>query len=407
MGNGVALSRRWSPAASMCVDCGSSLSRSPATSGMNMKSRPPRTLRRASACDGCHVARPPIWRFPEMTSGLSTTVYFSTFPAVMAIGLVLSQMTSQASLSSVHPHSRRLGIEVSTTTTTGRRDIAVLRPRSLAVQQAREALGARLREIRIEAGLTARALAQRAGWHYSKISKIEHARQPPSVNDIHTWCRHCDASGHIPDLVASLHAVEGMWVEWQRLERTGMRRQQESYMALYQRTRQFRIYAPGVVPGLFQTTGYAAARMARIIEFSGIPNDLEEAVAARMDRQRVLCSGDHTFAVVLEAAALRARIGSIEMMVGQLGHLINIAASPRVSLGVIPSDVERTMWWNPEFWIFDEARVLVETPTAELTITQPREIAIYARTFAELASMAVYGAAARAIIMTAIEASDR
>jgi hypothetical protein len=198
-----------------------------------------------------------------------------------------------------------------------------------------------------------------------------------------------------------------MWVEWQRLERTGMRRQQESYMALYERTRQFRVYAPGVVPGLFQTPDYAAARMARIIEFSKIPNDLEGAVAARMDRQRVLYSGGHTFAVVLEAAALHARIGSIDMMVGQLGHLINVAASPRVSLGVIPPDVERTMWWNPEFWIFDEERVLVETPTAELTITQPREIAIYARTFAELSSMAVYGPAARTLVMAAIEALEQ
>jgi len=102
-------------------------------------------------------------------------------------------------------------------------------------------------------------------------------------------------------------------------------------MALYEWTRQFRIYAPGVVPGLFQTADYAAARMAKIIEFSGIPNDLDEAVTARMDRQRVLYSGSHTFAVVLEAAALHARIGSVEMMVGQLGHLINVAASPRVS----------------------------------------------------------------------------
>jgi transcriptional regulator with XRE-family HTH domain len=283
----------------------------------------------------------------------------------------------------------------------------VLRSPTPAVQEAREALGARLREIRIEAGLTGRVLAQRADWHFSKVSKIEHARQPPSVNDIRAWCKHCDANEQIPDLVASLNAVEGMWVEWQRLERTGMRRQQESYMALYQRTRQFRIYAPGVVPGLFQTAHYAAARMARIIEFGGIPNDLDEAVAARMDRQRVLHSGAHTFAVVLEVAALHARIGSVEMMVEQLRYLVNVAASARVSLGVIPPDVGRTMWWNPEFWIFDEERVLVETPTAELTITQPREVTIYARTFAELASMAVYGPAARALIVAAIGAFDR
>src|SRR5881296_2292128 len=92
---------------------------------------------------------------------------------------------------------------------------------SSAAQEARAALGARLREIRIGACLTGRDLAQLAGWHYSKVSKIEHARQPPSVLDIRAWCEHCGTNDQIPDLVASLHAVEGMWVEWRRLERTG------------------------------------------------------------------------------------------------------------------------------------------------------------------------------------------
>ena len=49
----------------------------------------------------------------------------------------------------------------------------------------------------------------------------------------------------------------------------------------------------------------------------------------------------------------------------------------------------------------------METPTAQLTITQPREIAVYARTFAELSSMAVVGAAARRIITDAITSLDR
>jgi len=85
----------------------------------------------------------------------------------------------------------------------------VLRSPSSAAQEAREALGTRLREIRTEAGLTGRVLAQVAGWHFSKVSKIEHGRQPPSVLDIRAWCKHCDAPDQVPDLIASLHAVEG------------------------------------------------------------------------------------------------------------------------------------------------------------------------------------------------------
>jgi hypothetical protein len=247
-------------------------------------------------------------------------------------------------------------------------------------------------------------LARRIGWHESKVSKIEHARQPPSADDIRAWCQQCEATEQIPDLIESLRAVEGMWVEWRRLERSGMRRLQESSVPLYERTRNFRIYEPGVIPGLFQTEAYATARMARIIEFSGIPDDLQAAVAARLTRQRVVYTGDHRFGIVLEEAALHVRIGSVAMMAGQLTHLVEVAALPNVSLGVIPPDLDRTMWSSPGFWIFDDCRVLVETPSAELTITQPREIDVYLRTFDELAAMAVYGSAARSLITAAIAA---
>jgi hypothetical protein len=283
----------------------------------------------------------------------------------------------------------------------------VTHPPTSAAQQALEALGVRLREIRVDAGLSARALARRTGWHESKVSRIEHAGQRPSPEDISAWCAHCGAADQVMDLVESLRIVEGMWIEWRRRVRTGMRRLQESYLPLYERTRRFRIYEPGAIPGLFQTEAYATALMGRIIEFIGIPNDLEEAVAARMHRQRVVRSGDHTFSVVVEEAALHARIGTAEMMVGQLGQLITVAALPNVSFGIVPPDIERTMWSSPGFWIFDEERVIIETPTAELTVTQPREVALYGRTFSELASMAVYGAAARALIMATIEILDR
>ncbi|MFF0607774.1 hypothetical protein ACFYUD_03780 [Nocardia tengchongensis] len=45
----------------------------------------------------------------------------------------------------------------------------------------------------------------------------------------------------------------------------------------------------------------------------------------------------------------------------------------------------------------------IETITAELTITQPREIAVYGRTFDMLAELSVIGDAARALIMVTVD----
>ncbi|MFB7619694.1 hypothetical protein [Kitasatospora sp. NPDC056181] len=54
--------------------------------------------------------------------------------------------------------------------------------------------------------------------------------------------------------------------------------------------------------------------------------------------------------------------------------------------------------------MFDEAEVAVELTSGYLRITQPREIAEYVRTFADLASMAICGVKARQLITAAITA---
>jgi hypothetical protein len=48
--------------------------------------------------------------------------------------------------------------------------------------------------------------------------------------------------------------------------------------------------------------------------------------------------------------------------------------------------------------MFDDRMVMVETYSAELTVTQPRELALYAKAFALLHGSAVYGRPARDLI---------
>ncbi len=218
--------------------------------------------------------------------------------------------------------------------------------------------------------MTGRALAAAAGWHASKISKLEHATRPASADDVRVWVARCGAEDQLPDLLAALRDVEGMYVEFRARERDGFRHIHQESLPLYERTRHFRIYEPGVIPGLFQTTEYADARLRRIAEVRGVPDDIAEAVRVRMARQQVLNSAERRFAVVLEEWALSARIGPPDMMAAQLAHLMTVCFRPNVSLGVVPLAADRTMWSSPGFWMFDDAQVIVETPTAELTITQ-------------------------------------
>ena len=270
---------------------------------------------------------------------------------------------------------------------------------SSSAKQAQQALGIRLREMRKDAGLTARALAAATGQHYTRVSKIEHGIQAPSDADIRAWCRVCGADDQVPDLIATQRAVESAYLEFRRQSRAGMKRVLGAHTrGRYDRTKLFRIYEHNVVPGLFQTSAYCAAMLSFWIEFLGTSNDLDEAVAVRMERQHVLYRGDKRFHVVLEEQALRTWFGTRDVQLGQLDRLLALMSLPNVSLGIVPLMIERTAVGSAGFWIFDDSLVALETPTASIEVTRPQEIDQYVRMFGVLAEPAVHGRAARDVV---------
>jgi transcriptional regulator with XRE-family HTH domain len=280
-----------------------------------------------------------------------------------------------------------------------------LPPSSSSAWQARQALAARLGEIRKDAGLTGRALAALCGWHESKVSRIEHARTAPSSDDVRVWCQHCGTADETDELLAFLRSVEDMFVEWRRMERAGLKRAQEAVLPLWERTRIFRAYSSWLIPGAVQTPAYTKAILRAIAARRDLPDDTDEAAAVRADRLRLLREGDHRFFVVVEESVLRNVIGGADVMAGQLGHLITVASLPSVSLGIIPTGLERDVIWPVEdFWIFDDRQVNVELVSGWLTLTQPREITMYMKAFSDLSDLAVRGAKARALITAAIDA---
>lgn len=265
-------------------------------------------------------------------------------------------------------------------------------------------IGRRLAELRRDAGLTGRVLAARCGWHKSKVSRIENAVTPPSVEDVTVWAERCGASDQVPDLVASLRAVEGMFIEWRRMEGAGLRQAQQARLPLYERTRGFRSYSSWLVPGIIQTSAYTAAVLRAVQQRRGLVDDVDDAVTVRLARQRVLYKGDHSFAFLLEESVLRSGIGGAEVMTEQLAHLRTVAMLPNVSLGVVPMRPDRSRWPVEGFWIFDSAQVNVELVSGYLTITQPREVQLYVQAFGELMAVAVYGSAAQDLMDVAAAA---
>lgn len=270
-------------------------------------------------------------------------------------------------------------------------------------EQARQAFGARLREVRKAAHLSGLELATRAGWHSAKVSRIEHGKQIPSDADLVLWCDLCEANLLLPDMRAALANVEALWQEWRRIAAAGHVHQQKRRGELESQARTIRNYEPLIVPGLLQTEAYARAVLRTCIDFVGGMDDLDQAVAARLDRQIILHRGIHRVHILLAEQVLYTFVGDETVMQGQHEHLLDVMSLPRLVLGLIPRNAP-FVYTTTGFVVLDNKMAEVETISAGLTITQPRELDYYEKAWDGLQRHAAYGDSARKAIRTALDA---
>jgi transcriptional regulator with XRE-family HTH domain len=268
-------------------------------------------------------------------------------------------------------------------------------------QTARVALGARLRELRAEAGLSGKDLAERLGWQCSKVSRLETGKQTASEADLDAWAAAVDAPAQAADLKSRLRGLESQQRSWRRQLAAGHRPVQDRYVVEYQRTATMRGYEATVIPGLFQTPAYARHLLVQNAELMRSPRDTEEAVAARMRRQGVLYEPSRLYRVLIWEGALHTLICPREVMAGQLDRLVGLIGMSTVELGIVPLGAPLPLTPKHGFWIFGEERVIVETINTELSYDSAEDVTLYGRVWDGLAGAAAYGPQAHRLIARA------
>jgi len=196
--------------------------------------------------------------------------------------------------------------------------------------------------------------------------------------------------------------LEGQYLEFRRMFRVGQRTAQEELAGIEAATDVTRNFESVFVPGLLQTPEYARYRFAERLEDIGAPDDVDDAVAARMNRQQVIYRSGKRFHFVVTEAVLRYLLCPPAVMAGQLDRLVSLSTLTTIRFGVIPFDVQYAVAPVHGFYIYDERMVRVENLTAVLKLTQPSEIAAYTKIFDQFTEVARYGAEARAIITQAL-----
>ncbi|SDJ98873.1 Helix-turn-helix domain-containing protein [Nonomuraea maritima] len=267
-------------------------------------------------------------------------------------------------------------------------------------QQARIDLGHRLRQLREAAQLSGKDLAERLRWQPSKISRLENARQTATADDVTAWARVVGAAPDTADdLVRRAVSLLDRHDDWKQRHRSGLAAIQEDIRDLEARTTLFRVFEPGIIVGLLQTTEYARHIFRKVKRLYSADDEIDAAVRVRMQRQEILYDRARTFRFVVAESALRTLMAPPEVMRGQLDRLLAVSTLPNVDFGVLPFDAELPASPIHGFWIYDDSMVGLATMTKDLNLRDSDDIAFYARAFDDFAEVAKFGESGRQVIM--------
>ncbi len=260
------------------------------------------------------------------------------------------------------------------------------------------ALGDQLRELRQASGMSGRRLAERVGWPASKVSRIENAKQAVTDSDVRTWCEVTDA----PEAVAvalrdQLRSVRLDEASRQRRVRGAQRSRLTDTGDIGQTATTIRIFEVTVVPALLQTAEYARHVLIAAAELGRTWVDTDLAVQARMELQRVLYTPGKQIEIMLTESALRLPVCPRDVLRAQIDRLLALQGLPGVRLGMIPLDTQLPVLPMHGFWIIDDV-VLIKMMTSEVALREARDLALYHRAADALASVALIGTEARALL---------
>ncbi|MFF1477615.1 helix-turn-helix domain-containing protein [Streptomyces sp. NPDC058301] len=258
-------------------------------------------------------------------------------------------------------------------------------------------IGKALRALRAASGLTGGTVARRASMSAGKLSKIEHGRVLPTVQDVDLITSALGVSDDAKaQFLETARAAATEETAWRLLRRMGPWKHQQTIKAVEAGTTVLRLFQGQLIPGLLQTPEYASAVLSLP---PALPDETRiRTVAARVERQTVLYESGRSFHFLICEHVVRWLICEPIVMAVQLDRLMSLSRLPSVRIGLVPLDARMPDFPMTCFSLHDDRLVIVETFHSELTTRDPKDIRTYVETFERFASVALYGDAMRTVV---------
>ncbi|MFH8406741.1 helix-turn-helix domain-containing protein [Streptomyces sp. NPDC018019] len=190
------------------------------------------------------------------------------------------------------------------------------------------AFGARLRSLREGHGWKQEDLAERMGYSSTHISAVETGRKIPTLRFSRSADRAFGTEG----------TTDTFERQWREIKHGSLLEGFPEFVGHEGRAAEIRLYEVGVIPGLLQTQGYAAALAKSAVRRGMITAEqAEERVSLISERQAVLRRTPPPLVLaVLDESCLRRPVGEPAVMDAQLARLIGFANLPNTIFQVAP-----------------------------------------------------------------------
>jgi transcriptional regulator with XRE-family HTH domain len=250
-----------------------------------------------------------------------------------------------------------------------------------------------LRAHRAQAGMSRDDLAAKVSYSSSLIAMIETGRRSPSRK--------------LAELLDVVFSLPGTFARLEkRLRDVPFPASFRPFVPHEAEAAALRWYEHALVPGLLQTEDYARAVLSTRPNTSD--DQIEELVAARMQRQDVFCREEPPLLwTLIDEAALYREVGSSEVMSRQLLHLVDLSRRPNITIQVVPYSAGPHSGLLGAFVIaeVDDSPPIayLETAAEGETVEDPSVLARLALTFDNLRSKALPDVASRDLIVKVAE----
>lgn len=254
----------------------------------------------------------------------------------------------------------------------------------------RRELGAILRSLRNEKGLTVEQVAESLLCSPSKVSRMETGHGLATPRDIRDLCDLYEVTDPQERERMMTLAREGKRRAWWQAYDLAY----ATYAGLEAEALSISAFQSSIVHGLLQTADYARAghegAMPRLAS-----EQIEKQIEAKLTRQRVLVRDDPpSFSVVLDEAALRRMVGGRHVMAAQLTTILDLSARPEVMVQVLPFELGAHPAVESNFTILElpdpaPGIVFVEGLIGSTYLERPEDLARYGEIFGQLQSIAL------------------